>query len=331
MATKRLPPGAETGHTQGQAARRRGSPSISQKMLTLGALLALLAVVAATVILRGGRANKSAVGVLQADDFHALAFSPSNPNVVFFGHHNGIMRSEDGGRAWSTLVDQPNFDAMAMAVSPADERRLYLAGHDVFQTSVDGGASWQPMARDLPGTDIHGFAISPDNPNHLYAFVAGRGAFHSADGGASWQPLGGNLPEDVMALAAGGSPETLYASSMSTGVLRSADGGRSWAPAMAGMEPADSGMSGMPGMSSMGSGMALATVGNQVYAGMHGGLYKSADGGVTWSKLPFPAENIAVVGVSPTQPNIVLAIAANGSQGLVYRSEDGGQSWNSPQ
>ena len=330
MAPKRVQPGAETGHTPGRVARGRGSPSVSRRMLTLGALLVLLAVVAATIILRRGRADTSAVGVLQTGDFHALAFSPSNPNVVFFGHHNGIMRSKDGGRTWSTLIDQPNFDAMGIAVSP-DDGRLFLAGHDVFQTSVDGGASWQPVAHDLPGTDIHGFAISPDDPNHLYAFIAGRGAFQSTNGGISWQPLGGNLPEDVMAMAAGKPPETLYASSMSTGVLRSADGGRSWVPSMAGMELTDSEMSGMPGMSGMGSGLALATVGNQVYAGMHGGLYKSADGGVSWSKLPFPAENVAVVGVSPTQPNIVLAIATNGPQGLVYRSEDGGQSWNRPQ
>lgn len=31
-------------------------------------------------------------------DFHALAFGPTEPDVVFFGHHNGVMRSQDGGR-----------------------------------------------------------------------------------------------------------------------------------------------------------------------------------------------------------------------------------------
>ena len=324
MADKTAGSRSSPAHSRGRAARGPGARGAPRAALVLGFFLVLLVVFAVVFFTRARGGGAKAIGVLQAGDYHALAFSPEDPNVLFFGHHNGIMRSTDGGRTWSALVDRPNFDAMGLAVSPASARTIYLAGHDVFQVSNDGGTSWQPVAHNLPGTDIHGFAVSPDDPNRLYAFVAGRGGFQSADGGRTWQPLGGNLPEDVMALAAGGAPETLYASSMGSGVLRSTDGGRSWAPAMAGMDTGTSGMSGM-------SGMALAASGRTVYAGMHGGFYKSTDGGATWSKLPFPADNVAVVGVSPTQPDVVLAVAVNGPQGLVYRSADGGQTWSRPQ
>jgi photosystem II stability/assembly factor-like uncharacterized protein len=313
---------------RGRPAHHTGSRTIPRAALLVGFMLVVLAVITGVYLSRASRGGGTTFGILQTGDFHALTFSTDNPNVVFFGHHNGVMRSADGGRTWSTLVEQPNFDAMGLGLGRAG--RMYLAGHDVFQSSDDGGVSWQPISHNLPGTDIHGFAVSPDAPNQLYAFVAGQGGFRSADAGQTWQPLDGELPEDVMALAAGGAGQTLFANSMGSGLLRSADAGRTWMPTMAGMDTGTSGMSGMPGMGAM-SGMGLTAVGTTVYAGTHGGLYKSMDSGTTWTKLPFPADNVAVIAASPTQPDIVLAIIENGPQGLVYRSEDGGQTWKRPE
>jgi len=287
----------------------------------VGFILALVAVVAVVFSLRGARQIGGAIATLQTADFHALAFSPDNPNEVFFGHHNGIMRSDDGGRTWTPLVERQNFDAMGLAVSRANGRQVYLAGHNVFQVSADGGASWQPVDHNLPGTDIHGFTMSPDDPNRLFAFVVGSGVFQSGDGGRTWQALAGQAPGDIMGLAAaGGTPETLYAGSMRFGVLRSTDGGQSWKPAMQSGNAA--------------SLFALAvdpTAHQTVYAGGEGGLYKSTDSGTSWSKLPFPADNVVALAISPAQPNVVLAISVQGQQGLVYRSEDGGQSWGKRQ
>lgn len=260
-----------------------------------------------------------ALSVLGTADFHALAFSPQNPDVVFFGHHNGIMRSDDGGRTWQPLVEQRNFDAMGLAVAHANPRRVYLAGHDVFQVSDDGGRIWQPVATSLPGTDIHGFALSPDDPGHLFAFVVGHGVFESLDAGRAWQRLGGQLPGDVTALAAaGGDPETLYVGSGRSGVLSSDDGGRTWARTS----------------ELSGTVLALAvdpSAPRTIYAGINGGLAKSTDGGASWTPLPFPGENAVAVAVGPSRPEVILAIAVSNRQGLVYRSEDGGRTWGGSQ
>ncbi|MBI3979697.1 MAG: hypothetical protein HY331_16065 [Chloroflexi bacterium] len=288
-----------------------------------GALLAG-AIAVAGLNLMGGSTGQGddAISVLRTDDFHALAFHPADPNVVFFGHHNGLMRSDDGGKSWRALVQRRNFDAMGLAISSTHPQQIYLAGHDVFQWSSDGGASWKPVAHNLSGTDIHGFAASPDDPNRLYAFVNGVGAFQSADTGMAWQRLGGQLPGDVMALAAaGGNPETLYAASMRSGVLRSADGGRSWSPATNGLDA-------RPVLTLAVDPSARQTV----YAGADGGLFKSTDGGSTWQRLPFPGDNAIAVAVSPARPSVLLAIAvkarsAADREGRVYRSEDGGLTW----
>jgi photosystem II stability/assembly factor-like uncharacterized protein len=297
----------------GAGTRRRG-------VLILGFLLALLAAVTAGVVWQVSSEGGGTTGVLETGDFHALAFSPTDANTIFFGHHNGIMRSTDGGRTWSALVDRPNFDAMGLAVSRANPRQMYLAGHNLFQMSTDAGASWQPIEHNLPGTDIHGFAMSPGDANHLLALVAGQGGFQSMDAGRTWQPLGGQMPGDVMALAMdGGTPTTIYAASMSAGVVRSSDGGQSWAPARQ--------------TTTVGGVYTLAVspgAAQTVYAGGDGGLFQSTDGGITWSKLPFPGDNVVALAASPAQPKLVLAITVKGQQGLVYRSEDGGQSWSRP-
>jgi photosystem II stability/assembly factor-like uncharacterized protein len=301
-----------------------GTPTrgLPKPLLIFGFILALVAVVAVGLSLRrGGGETGGAIATLQTADFHALAFSPDNPNVVFFGHHNGIMRSDDSGRTWMPLVERQNFDAMGLAVSRANGRLVYLAGHNVFQVSTDGGASWQPVDHNLPGTDIHGFAMSPDDPNRLYAFVVGNGVLQSGVGGRTWQALVGEVPGDIMGMAAaGGTPEMLYAGSMRFGVLRSTDGGQSWKPAM------------QSGNAASLFALAVDPATHQtVYVGGESGLYKSTDGGASWSKLPFPANNVVAIAISPAQPNVVLAISVQGQQGLVYRSEDGGQSWGKRQ
>lgn len=317
-------PGIGAPAREGDRARRAATRSPWPLVAGAAVVLALAAAVAGYLVSRGQAgegAEVGAISVLRTSDFHALAFSPNDPNVVIFGHHNGVMRSDDSGRTWQPMVERRNFDAMSLAVSRANPRQVYLAGHDVFQLSADGGATWQPLAHDLPGTDIHGFAMSPDDPGRLYAFVVGHGAFRSADGGRTWQWLAGQLPSDVMALAAlGGSPETLYAGSMQSGLLKSADGGQSWSRAGAGMHSRNV--------------MALAAdpVNRQtVYAGVEGGLYKSTDGGETWTKLPYPGNNAVALAVNPSRPHVLLAIAvrstATGREGLVYRSEDSGMTW----
>lgn len=303
----------------GAAPPRRKDPPGGGRRLPragiLGAALAVLVALAAGYFLLSPRGGAGALSVLRTGDFHALAISPTDPNVVYFGHHNGLMRSDDGGRTWRPVVDRRNFDAMGLAVARTDGRRVYLAGHDVFQVSADGGATWQPVASNLPGTDIHGFASSPDDPDRLYAFVVGQGALQSGDGGRSWQKLPGQLPPDVMGLAAAG-PTTLYAASMRGGLLRSADGGATWAPTK------------LPDGAGMPMALAIDPAARQtVYAGAETGLYRSTDGGANWGKLPFPSGNVTALAVSPAQPNVLLAISVEGRDGLVYRSQDGGQSW----
>ena len=311
------------GRSRGTALpqRRAASRGVPRRTLGVGGALLVLVAAAVFVLARPGAGSAGgAIATLQTGDFHALAFSPTEADVVFFGHHNGLLRSTDGGRTWQPLVERRGFDAMALAVSRTDPGRLYLAGHDVFQVSTDGGATWRAVQHTLPGTDIHAFALSPDDPTRLFAFIVGHGVVRSSDGGRTWERLPGQLPPDVTALAsAGGQPETLYVASAGSGLLRSTDGGATW------LQPTGDG--------AYRTILALAVdpVARQtVYAGAEGGLYKSTDGGATWMALPYPGDNAVALAVSPSAPNVALAISVSQDrQGLVYRSDDGGATWGS--
>lgn len=296
----------------------------SRLLILLGlVMLGVLALLAGSLFMTGRRDNASAgggsIGILKASDYHSLTFSPGNPNVLFFGHHDGIMGSSDGGRTWRTVVEKRNFDAMNIAFNRNNPSQLFIAGHDVFQTSTDGGATWQPVVNNLPGTDLHAFTMSSTDPNRLYVFSVDNGVFQSTDGGHTWQPVGGGkLPSDITALAslrtgAGGNPETLFVGSMSGGLLRSTDGGKTWASSTNGL--------GSQGVRALAVDPTSPKV---IYAGAADGLYRSTDSGASWSKLAFPGADVVAIAA---QPNIVEVIGIKDRDGLVYRSEDGGATW----
>lgn len=311
---------AASGKTHPGAVQRKSLPRRSNsRWITLVFAILLVVGVVGTLVFQGGgegTGRSRPISVLRTEDYHSLVFSPNDPNIVFFGHHDGIMSSDDDGKTWQQLVSRPNFDAMSLAFSYNNSQLMYLAGHDIFQVSRDGGVTWSPMQNNLPGTDIHGFTVSPEDPQRLFAYVYGAGFLRSSNVGLTWEKLSTQLPSDIMALAAsGGNPETLYAGSMAKGLFRSTDGGQNWAS-----------------VKGLGSGgiMAIAVdprMPKTVYAGGEVGLYKSTDGGDSWTKLDFPGRNIAALAISPAQPGLLLVINVAGGKGEVYRSEDGGMTW----
>lgn len=310
-------PGMQTKHKAGRTAYRRGMPKRQRRSLIIGLVAALLAVVLLFFLLPRGGGNGGAISTLGTSDYHALVFNPDDPNTVFFGHHGGIMRSNDAGQTWTTLVDKKDFDAMGIVVNPTNSKQVYMAGHDIFQVSSNGGATWRPVQNNLPGTDIHGFAAATDGSNRLFAYLVGSGVLQSSDGGSTWQTTGGQMPPDVMSLATGGDPISLYAVSMGSGMLRSSDTGKSWTPA--GGDLASSNI------------YAVAVdpkTSSTLYAGVEGGLYKSTDAGATWKKTTYPGDNAVALAISPARPQLVLAVNAKSREGLVFRSEDGGATWS---
>ncbi len=80
---------------------------------------------------RPAKDSSGAIATLETSDFHSLSFSPTDPNLAYFGHHNGLLRSTDGGYHWAPLIAKSNFDAMGMAINRTNGQQIFLAGPNV--------------------------------------------------------------------------------------------------------------------------------------------------------------------------------------------------------
>lgn len=251
---------------------------------------------------------------VQAQDFHSLLLDPQDTERVLFGSHDGIQESHDGGFSWQpgTLL---NVDAMIMDTSPNAPETIYVAGHDVFEVSRDYGSSWQSISHDLPGTDIHGFAQNPADPERLYAFVVGAGGFTSSDGGSSWNEFASYPPGgSYLVLASNG--EHLFAAT-DAGIARSTDHGATWEA-----------LPNQPGRVTTLSLAVSADDPQVIYVGTPGGAFRTIDGGESWSLIGPDNTAVFAIAVTPGNPERIVIL---NDRGAIYRSDDGGQSWLSPQ
>jgi len=252
------------------------------------------------------------ISKLSTADFHSLAFSPTEPETVFFGHHAGLLMSRNGGKDWSP-TSLGNADAMALAVPPSDPQIMYAAGHDVFFKSTDGGKTWESVSTNLPGLDIHGFTANPEDASQVYAHVVGFGIFGSQDGGSTWTLLSDSAPPSTFNLAVGENSEMLYAAAGREGLWQSQDGGRTWKPNKT-----------VPDNGAV--AVAYVPANERFYVTTLGdlaGLYVSNDNGQSWKPAGLNGTLLAVA-VSPLDPDHIIAV---NDQGEVFASRDGGISW----
>jgi len=233
---------------------------------------------------------------------------------------------------WQPIPDLPR-QINTLVVDPAAPQVLYAgtgstgAGSGVYK-SEDGGLTWQLASDGLPSEDVVALAFSHDDSPILYAAI-GNSIFASADGGASWsqqaQRVGNERGFEQLRVAPGDG-RVLYGVAVVEGAFRSDDGGHNWVTAS----------EGLPRDGDVLNAQSLAvdpTGANVVYLGtgwgpFHGnGVYKSTDGGATWT----PANqgmidySITALAVDPANPQIVYA---GGFHGELFKSTDGGQTWN---
>jgi photosystem II stability/assembly factor-like uncharacterized protein len=276
-----------------------------------GVAVAAVALVALAVVLNAsGQATvggATAWSTLGTRDVHSLAFDPTNPQHLYFGHHGGLLETKDGGRSWQGTSLS---GADAMNVAPPVGGFFQIAGHKVYMETADGGQTWQDVPNDLPGLDLHAFVADPADPSHAWAFDVGFGLFETTDKGRTWelrQPGGwGALTSFVE------SGKTVLVGVGSTGLGRSDDGGRTWTAL------------GQP--KGQLASLAASSDGAVMCAGTSAGVSRSTDGGRTWTPTALEAVGVTVA-VYPKDPNVVGVVD---DKTRFFRSTDGGASWPRP-
>lgn len=250
---------------------------------------------------------------------------------------------------------------LAVAGVPGRAQEFYFGAVNggVWKTG-DAGRTWQPVFDDEPVGSIGALAVAPSAPDTVYVGTGeadmrsdisqGDGMYKSVDAGKTWKKIGlgdtqqiGKIlvdPHDanVVFVAALGHP---YGPNAQRGVFRSRDGGATWQRVLGNDDATGAiDLAFEPGNASVIYAAMWQTRRTpwNIYPPANGpgsGLFKSTDGGDTWTKIHgngFP-DTVGRVGidVARSNPRRVYAIVDNFAMaddtGGLYRSDDAGAHW----
>lgn len=145
-------------------------------------------------------------------DPHRVVQCPSQPDRLWMQHHNGIFRSDDGGRNWTEIENvSPSSFGFAVAVHPEnpdrawfvpaqkDEQRIPVDGKLIVNRTDDAGNSFQAQTHGLPETPAydlayrHALDISNDGERLVFGSTTGS-LWVSENQGDRWQCISQHLP-----------------------------------------------------------------------------------------------------------------------------------------
>ena len=252
-------------------------------------------------------------------------------------------------------------------VVPSDSRVVYAAtaAGGILKTT-NGGTSWEFLFDKEAVPSVGDIAITPSNPSIIWAGTGesnnrqssswGNGIYKSMDAGKTWKYMGlantmhiGRVvvhPKnpDIVYVAANGN---LWGPSPDRGIYRTMDGGKTWALVLKVND--DTGASDItidpesPTILYASMYQRRRTVFGFNGSGEGSGIYKTNDGGDTWTKImkgmPYDTENAptprpegltetgrCTVAVYPKDTNVVYALVEHANGGI-FRSTDKGETW----
>ncbi|HEU5457208.1 MAG TPA: hypothetical protein VFU68_01190, partial [Terracidiphilus sp.] len=199
----------------------------------------------------------------------------------------------------------------------------FLLGLAVACSYARAAEPWAAVGPD--GGDVRAFGVVPGHPEHLYLGTTDSWIYESNDGGQSWHRLArldgsDNLVIDHIVVV-GANAAVLYAAAWlpdrpGGGLWTSRDGGRSWTEE-----------TGMRGESIRAFAQAPSNP-RVLFAGTLKGVFRSEDGGATWSQISPPGSReiheVESLAIDPVDPGIVYA----GTWHLPWKTMNGGKTWH---
>jgi photosystem II stability/assembly factor-like uncharacterized protein len=257
------------------------------------------------------------IGPFRAGRVTGVTGVPGQPAIYYIGTAGGgAWKTTDGGMVWKPIFDKQHVASIgAIAVAPSDPNIVYLGTGDVSNVggsvnqgngmwkSTDAGQTWQHIGLE-DSRHVGAIWVDPHNPDmvlvaalgHTFAPNAERGIFKSTDGGKTWRKV---LYKDD---TTGGIDVAFAPDNPKIG----------FAALWYHYVKPDTPFAGL-----LGTGGA--------------GIYKTTDGGDTWTEVKIPQLADAHLGrigvVVAGNGQRVFAIVSERKEGGLYRSDDGGATW----
>jgi photosystem II stability/assembly factor-like uncharacterized protein len=239
---------------------------------------------------------------------------PKNPNVWYVASASGgLWKTENRGNTFTPIFDQyGSYSLGCVVVDPHNSNVVWLGtgennnqrsvgfGDGVYK-STDAGKTWKRAGLEN-SEHIQNIFVDPRNSNVVYVTAIGplwssggdRGLFKTTDGGATWKAVLSIGPDTGATDLAMDprKPDTLYVAML----------------------------------------QRRRAVGQLIGGGPESGIYKSTNGGASWTKLTkgLPTVEMGRVGlaINPKSPNTIYAlVTAQKDEGGFFRSDDAGASW----
>jgi photosystem II stability/assembly factor-like uncharacterized protein len=261
------------------------------------------------------------------------------------------------GLHWRSIGPNRGGRSQTAAGSASSPLEYYFGatGGGVWKTT-DGGLTWRPVSdKQIKSSSVGALGIAPSNPDVVYAgmgetelrgnVIQGDGVYKTTDAGKTWTSMGLEKTAaiarirvhpanpDVVFVAALGNP---YGPNPERGIFRSKDGGKTWDRVLfrddktgavdLAMDPKN------PDVLYAGMWEVFRTPYSLSSGGPGSGLYKSTDGGTTWTDisknagLPRPIWGKVGVSASGADSTRLYAII-EAKDGGIFMSDDAGASW----
>lgn len=249
----------------------------------------------------------------------------------------------------------------ALAMHPSDMQTIYAgaASGGIFK-STDTGQHWTAIFEDAMSLSIGDIVVAITNPDILYVGTGepnggggsvnydGNGVYKSPDGGMTWEHLGLDNIGSVGRVAIHPSESQtvyvaamgrLFSDNMERGLFKTTDGGATWQNVLfisdstgaidVVIHPQH------PDTVYVAMWERSRTPDRRHYGGVSSGVFRSHDGGGTWTELvsglPHNSPEVGRIGIdiSAADPNTLYAIYADdiGYFDGVYKSTNGGDTW----
>lgn len=296
----------------------------------------------------------------------ALAFAAAAPAAETGKvHFDSGAISGLGARNIGSATMSGRIAALAAVDAKDGKTTLYVgAASGGVWKSLDGGTTFKPVFDKQPVQSIGAIAVDPQHPDTVWvgtgeawtrnSVSVGDGIYKSTDGGETWANTGLPNSERVAQILVDPHdgdtvyacvPGKLWSDSPDRGLYRTRDGGKSWSLVLKGsnlstgcasvsLDPQHPDVLFASLWDFRRKGWTFRSGGVSPDAPSGSGLYRSADGGKSWTEITpsansgFPAKpygRIAVT-VAPSKPDVVYAFVES-TKSALFRSGDGGKTW----